>query len=205
MFENARTERDNAWDRLPNKKEVVETQEHPLDSEENESLIKRLLAYYQQEIDRQIDNRIEMAIDDDFYDNIQWNEEDANELRSRGQNPTVYNVTATTCNWIMGSEKRGRTDFKILPRKKEDSTSAERETQLLKYLADVNRMQYHRSRAFEDAVKVGIGWLEDGVTDDDDGEPIYTRYEDWRNILWDSAFLTNEDGSALELETPDNV
>jgi len=29
--------------------------------------------------------------------------------------------------------------------------------------------------------------MESGVQDEDDGEPVYNRYESWRNILWDSA------------------
>ena len=160
---------------------------HVLDSDANDRLHKRLMGHYQRELDRQYDNRVEMAQDEDFYDNIQWTEEDKQTLKERGQAPLTYNVISQTINWIIGSEKRGRTDFKVLPRTKEDAKPAEKKTQLLKYLSDVNRTPFHRSRAFEDSVKVGVGWVEDGVTDDDDGEPIYSRYENWRNILWDSA------------------
>lgn len=158
-----------------------------LDNEKHYRLHQRLMGHYQRELDRQHDSRIEQAQDEDFYDNIQWSEEDAQALRERGQAPLTYNVISQTVNWIIGSEKRGRTDYKILPRGKEDSKPAERKSQLLKYLSDVNRTPFHRSRAFEDAVKVGIGWVEDGVTDEDDGDPIYSRYESWRNMLWDSA------------------
>lgn len=160
---------------------------HVLDGDESVKLHNRLMGHYQRELDRQYDNRVEMAQDEDFYDNIQWTEEDKQTLKDRGQAPLTYNVISQTINWIIGSEKRGRTDFKVQPRGKEDSKPAEKKTQLLKYLSDVNRTPFHRSRAFEDSVKVGVGWLEDGVTDDDDGEPIYSRYESWRNMLWDSA------------------
>ena len=53
-----------------------------------------------------------------------------------------------------------------------DTNPAEIKTKLLKYLSDVNRLPFARSRAFEDAIKVGIGWLEDGAQDEDDGEPL---------------------------------
>lgn len=158
-----------------------------LDGAEATELHSKLMTYYVQELDRQAENRHEMAEDEDFYDNIQWTEEDARTLKDRGQMPLVYNVISTSVNWVLGSEKRGRTDFKVLPRRKEDAKPAERKTSLLKYLSDVNRTPFHRSRAFGDAVKVGIGWLEDGVQDDVEGEPVYSRYESWRNILWDSA------------------
>lgn len=164
-----------------------EAERHELDSPENETLHRRLIGMYRQELDRQYTNRREMAIDQDYYDSIQWDEDDAQVLRERGQAPLVMNVIAQSINWIIGSEKRGRVDFKILPRGKEDAKPAERKTNLLKYLSDVNRTPFHRSRAFEDAAKCGIGWIEDGVQDDDEGEPVYSRYENWRNILWDSA------------------
>lgn len=158
-----------------------------LDSDDAQELHRRLLSYYRQELDRQSENRFQMAIDEDYYDNIQWSEEEAAQLKDRGQAPIVYNVTAQTINWVIGSEKRGRSDFKILPREKEDTKPAELKTKLLKYLSDVNKLPFARSRAFEDAIKVGLGWLEDGAQDEDDGEPIYSRYESWRNILHDSA------------------
>ena len=147
-----------------------------LDSDKANEIHGDLMAKYKRELDRQMENRAQMAIDEDYYDNIQWTEEDMQVLRERGQAPIVYNAISQSVNWIIGSEKRGRSDFKILPRQKEDSKPAERKTQILKYLSDVNRTPYHRSRAFEDAVKVGIGWVEDGVTDDPDREIITSRY-----------------------------
>ena len=176
-------------DRLPDQGSAVEppAPANDLDSDDKQELHRRLLSYYRQELDRQSENRFQMAIDEDYYDNIQWSEDEARQLKERGQAPIVYNVTAQTINWVIGSEKRGRTDFKILPREKEDTKPAEIKTKLLKYLSDVNRLPFSRSRAFEDAIKVGIGWLEDGAQDEDDGEPVYSRYESWRNILHDSA------------------
>lgn len=161
--------------------------EHELDRDEAVERHKRLMSYYTQELDRQEENRRQQAKDEDYYDSIQWTETDAATLRDRGQAPLVYNVISQSVNWVIGSEKRNRTDYKILPRGKEDAKAADIKTKFMKYLSDVNRSPFHRSRAFEDAVKVGIGWLETAAQDEDDGEPIYDRYESWRNILWDSA------------------
>ncbi len=167
---------------------------HYLDNSDNIDLQGRLLAYYQEELDRQQWNREQQSIDEDFYDHIQWTDEDAQVLRERGQAPMVLNVVAQSLNWVIGSEKRGRSDFKVLPRRKEDGKSAERKTQLLKYLADANDTPFHFSRAFEDTAKVGIGWMEGGYQDEDDSEQLYERYESWRNMLWDSAG-TSMDGT----------
>lgn len=173
-----------------------ETASSPLDSDQMQGLHGRLMDYYRMELDRQSENRHQQALDEDYFDSIQYTEEEIAELKERGQAPTVYNVIQQSVNWVTGSEKRGRTDFKVLPRGKEDAKAAEGKTKYLKYLSDVNRTPFHRSRAFEDAVKVGIGWLEVGVQDEDDGEPIYNRYESWRNVLFDSA-STELDGSDM--------
>lgn len=160
---------------------------NPLDDPDHHQLHGKLLGFYQHELDRQNQNRIQQAIDEDYYDNDQWTEADAEELKDRGQAAICYNVITQSINWVIGSEKRGRSDFKVLPRGKEDAAPALKKTQLMKYLSDVNRTPFNRSRSFEDAVKVGVGWIESGVTERDNGEPIYNRYESWRNILWDSA------------------
>lgn len=170
--------------------------DNPLDGQASIDLHHKLINYYRLELDRQSQNRWEQAQDEAYYDNEQWSEQEKAELRERGQEPIVWNVIGTAVDWVLGSEKRGRTDFKILPRGKEDAKPAEAKTKVLKYLSDVNRTPFHRSRAFEDAVKVGVGWMETSVQDDDDSEPIYDRYESWRNMLWDSSF--NEiDGSDM--------
>ena len=194
---STRIKRDTPIDRLPDTKPGrPEAPRNDLDSQENQERHAMLLSYYRQELDRQGENRYQQAIDEDYYDCDQWTPEEARALRERGQQPTVYNVIATSVDWIIGSEKRGRTDFKILPRGKEDSKQAEAKTKFLKYLSDVNRTPFHRSRAFADAVKVGIGWMEAGLQEEDDGEPIYDRYESWRNMLWDSS-ATELDGSDM--------
>jgi hypothetical protein len=157
------------------------------EEERLEQLHSKLMSFYRRELDIQADNRYEQAMDEDYYDGIQLSEEDLAILHERGQPATTYNVLAVTLNWIFGSEKRGRTDDKILPRGKEDAKPAERKSKYMKYLSDVNYAGFHRSSAFEDAAKVGIGWLECGLQDEDDGEPIYERSESWRNVIYDSA------------------
>lgn len=157
-----------------------------LDSPEMEAAWRRCMSHFTTELDRQEANREQMGLDADFYDNDQWKEEDKQTLLDRGQDPLVYNVISASVDWVLGTEKRTRRDFKVLPRRKDDAKPAERKTQLLKYLSDVNKSPFAVSRAFEDAVKVGIGWLECGIQDETEEEQLYTRYESWRNIVWDS-------------------
>lgn len=183
VIKGAPANRGKAEDAAPQEPTSAEQAE----TERLDAAHKKLISLYRQELERQAENRHEMALDEDYYDGIQLTEEDLQVLAKRGQPPTTYNVLAVSMNWVFGSEKRGRTDDKILPRGKEDAPAAERKTEVMKYLTDVNLSAFHRSDAFEDCAKVGVGWLECGLQEEDDGEPIYERHESWRNVLWDSA------------------
>lgn len=160
---------------------------HPMDSDEAKAELKRLLQWYYHERDKQAKNRLEMALDSDFYDSIQWDQEDAAVLESRGQIPLVFNEVAPMVDWLIGTERRMRVDWSVLPRTEDDVQAADIKTKVMKYISDVNKVQFARSRAFADAVKVGVGWVDDGVRDDPTKDAIYSRYEDWRNVLWDSS------------------
>lgn len=159
----------------------------PLDSAQARELHKRLLSWFYYERDRQAMNRLEMAIDHDFYDGEQWDEETLATLEGRRQLPVVYNEVAPMCDWMIGTERRNKVDWRVLPRSADDVQTAEVKTNVLKYVADINHVTHQRSRAFGDAVKVGVGWLEDGVRSDPLSDPLYSRYEDWRCVLHDSA------------------
>jgi hypothetical protein len=183
-----RTKKGSPEDRLPDGEAYEEEQpDHPMDAREIRERHAMLVSKYRHELEVQADNRAEMAIDEDYYDHIQLTAEQVKELEDRGQAPIVYNVIAQTVNWVIGSEKRGRTDFKILPRGKEDAKPAEAKTKYMKYVSDIHRTPFNRSRSFEDGVKVGLGWIETCVPDEDDDEPTGDRYESWRNMLYDSA------------------
>lgn len=158
-----------------------------LDSTKAVQLYDRLMGWYVHELDRQNQNRLEMAMDEDFYDHIQWTDEEVQVLQNRGQAPLVFNVTQTTVNWVLGSQRRMPKDFKILPRKKEGGGAAQRKTELLKHLSDENRSEFEWAEAFAMSVKAGLGWMECGQGRPEEGVKVYDRHEDWRCMLWDST------------------
>lgn len=173
-------------DTLPDE-EKKRQQSHPLDSTEAKKTHRKLLDWFYDERAKQADNRLQMAMDADFYDNEQWAAEDAEAVRDRGQVPLVFNEIAPMTDWIIGTERRTRVDWRVLPRAEDDVDLADVKTKVLKYVADVNRTAFVRSQAFTDSAKVGIGWVDDGVRDDPTTDILYSRYEDWRNVLWDSS------------------
>lgn len=148
--------------------------------------LAKLQEWLQAERDRQAENRYQMALDEDFYDGLQWSEEDALVIESRGQAPLVYNEVKVSCDWVIGSEKRNRTDWKVLPRTDDDVTGAEVKTKVMKYISDVNRVPYIRSAAFKEATVAGLSWLEDSISPDATKDVLYAGNESWRNVLHDS-------------------
>lgn len=166
--------------------EEAEKPENPLDTEDARREHRVLMSWYTQEREKQSLNRYQQSVDEDFYDHLQWSEEDARVMQERGQAPLVFNEIKAGVDWIVGTEKRARMDAKVLPRGEEDRDGAEVKTKLMKYLSDVNKTPYEESFAFKQAVKAGVGWIEDGISTDPDAELLYTRSENWRNVLYDS-------------------
>lgn len=164
----------------------------------DQDLFAKLKAWFEMEHQRQQVNRYQMALDSDYYDGSQWTADEARAIRRRGQNPIVFNEVKPTIDWLIGTERRTRRDFKILARNsqtKEAGDDAAVKTKLLKYLDDVNRSPFSRSQAFDDAMKAGMGWLEVGVSTDPEDEPVFVRHEAWQNMLHDSVSTTKPDMS----------
>jgi hypothetical protein len=165
---------------------------HELDSPESKKKLSKLKEYWSETRQAHSENRMEQAIDAGFYDGEQWRDADAKEVRDRGQHPLVYNKTAQHVNWLLGTERRTRVDFKVFPRGSEDSELAITKQKLLKYVSDVNRSQYARSRAWADCIKAGVGWIETGIRSDPTEEPLFDRYEHWRNMWWDHLAVESD-------------
>lgn len=157
----------------------------PLDSEESQLKLRKLYDWWYEARISASDNRHEQAIDDDFVDGLQWFDEDAALLHERNQEPLVFNEIKPAVEWVIGTEKRTRIDWSVLPRSDDDRDMAEIKTQLIKYVSDVNKAEFARSRAFGSAVSNGVGWLELGVKGDSEDEPVFIRQESWRNIWYD--------------------
>ena len=185
-FEDNGLSPDNPWLDAGFVDSLSEQPDDPLHTAESQKLFRQLLEWFYYERDRQAVNRLEMAMDALFYDGEQWDVTDAAILRGRGQLPLVYNEIAPMVDWLIGTERRSRVDWKVLPCLQDDVAIADIKTKTLKYVSDVNRVPFQRSRAFADCIKVGVGWVDDGARDDPTQDVLYSKYEDWRNVLWDS-------------------
>ena len=158
---------------------------HILDSPPVRRRYRRVRKWWEQARMEQASMRYEAIHDHEFYDGHQWSQRDLIALEERNQGALVFNRVKPTIDWVLGTEKRTRVDYRVLPREPNDAKGAEVKTEVLKYLDDINNGQYVRSDAFRDAIICGIGWKEYGIRADPTDEPIFVRYEDWRNMWWD--------------------
>lgn len=160
--------------------------------ENDEAALKRFRqrkSWFIAEAMRQAANRYQMALDEQYYDGDQWTEDEAAEVRARGQAPVVFNECAPMVDFLLGTERRTRIDFTVMNRSdpsEEAFQDATNKAALLKFIDDLNRTQFVRSDAADDKFKAGLGWIEVGVRADPTDYPIYKRRESWRNMLYDS-------------------
>jgi len=158
---------------------------HPLDSLENRRLHAKVLDYWYTALDAFYDNRIEQMLDYDFYDHIQWSEEDRAVLAARHQAPLTYNKIKMAIDWVIGTERRTRIDGVVHPRAEDDVDIAAVKSELMKYLSDTNRVPWARSQAFKDAAIAGCGWTEESIRTDRADEPVMVGHIPWRQMRRD--------------------
>lgn len=159
-----------------------------------------LMGHMKQEMELQAEERFQMQVDDDYHHHLQWDPRDAQVLINRGQVPLVFNEGRLSVEWVCGTEKRNRIDYKVLPRGPEDEEPAEVATKVVKYTDDVNLVRFHRSAAFRQAVVSGLGWLEEGINIEPGEELVFAGSVDWRDVIRDSRSRNpdyNKDGRYL--------
>lgn len=158
---------------------------NPLDSDAMRDLASQFENFWTEARDHHAENRVQRFIDHDYYDHEQISPEDMAVYEERGQAPVVQNLVHGAVDWLSGTERRTRIDWKINPRGPEDTQGAEAQTHLMKYVSDANRAGWERSRAFKDAVISGVGFVEEFLRQDESQEAVGFGYVDWRYLWWD--------------------
>lgn len=95
--------------------------------------------------------------DRDFYDGIQWTEEEIQVLQARKQPVVTSNRIKPKIDSLLGFEKRQRTDPRAYPRTPQHDKDAEGATDALRYVCDVNQFQQIRSEVAESLFVEGCG------------------------------------------------
>ncbi|MBM3273886.1 MAG: hypothetical protein FJZ00_01945, partial [Candidatus Sericytochromatia bacterium] len=158
------------------------------DAKGDEGLGLRLESQWKDTRSWSSDYREEAREDRAFFDNEQWSEEQKAELKRQGRPATTINRIFKAINNLAGRERESRYSWKVFPRGDSDKALADAMTKGLAYVADMTKARYAISRAFKDALKGPMGWLEVGVDDEDlEIDPIYVRH-----VPWDEMWLDPE-------------
>jgi hypothetical protein len=168
--------------------------DHPMNSEESQRVFSKIKEWWLQARETQSFVRLQMDVDESFYHGDQYTDEDRRALEDVGQAPLVFNKTKPVVDWLIGTERRTRVDFNVLPRHKGKESEAQVKKDVLKYISDVSKAPFARSEAAKEAFISGLGWLEVGVRADSSDDPLYISQETWRNI-WYDALGTKKDTS----------
>jgi len=102
----------------------------------------------------------EATQDLEFVLGKQWEKEDEEVLKNAGIIPLTINKCKPIIQLLSGIQRQNRSDFKAFPVGTEDQIKSDIATMLLKHILTEAEGVYKISEEFEDAAKVGEGWLE---------------------------------------------
>lgn len=131
----------------------------------------------------------------DYYDGKQWTEEELEALKRRNQPAIVDNMIKDKVDWLLGMERRARTDPKAYPRNPQDEESAEAATDCLRYIADDCDFDQVKSSVAEDFFIEGSGFCEVVVKEaNGQGRPprVLIRHIRWDRMFYDPHSLRHD-------------
>lgn len=119
------------------------------DSPDLEQDLQTVLQNFEDAYEQTWDERVLAQQCRDYYDGIQWTEDELTVLRERKQPPITSNKIFPKINSLIGYEKLRRTDPKAYPRTPKHDKDAEAATDALRYIADKNSFDEIRSSVAE--------------------------------------------------------
>ena len=105
-----------------------------------------------------------------YVDHIQWDAEEEQILRDRGQAPIVINRIKKKVNFLIGVNENTQTDPKAFPRTPKHEQGSEAITDALRFVADNVDFDDVDSDVFEDRIVEGYGGAIVRVEENGEGE-----------------------------------
>lgn len=132
--------------------------------------LDRYKSMWQQWVDDYGPARKQNFRDEEYYDGDikgtgegQWTAPELEELKSRGQPPSVHNIIKRKINGIAGVEKRTRSEPRAQPRNPQDQKAAEIATDSLRFVKEQARWPSIKATLFLEAIKIGYAAIEIGL------------------------------------------
>lgn len=114
-----------------------------------------LKRYFTEFRDLTVDGRTESLTDIDYYDSEQYTSAEKDALAKRKQPNSVYNRIKPAVNGMIGVQARGRADPRAWPRTPNDEGAADCATDVLRYVADWNRLNRTKLDCLKDMLVPG--------------------------------------------------
>jgi hypothetical protein len=156
-----------------------------------DDILPKLLRQFEDAADSTVTYRADAERWRDYYDGKQYTSAEIATLKKRGQPIIVDNRLADKVQYLLGMERRARTDPKAYPRTPNDEGAAEAATDGIRYVFDCNDFHQRRSDVFEMMCVEGMGAVE--VVRDGNKDKI-------RRIRWDRFYV---DPHSMELDYSD--
>lgn len=107
------------------------------------------------------DELLEAELHRAYFDGYQWTDEEKKELKKRGQAAITDNLIKDKVEFMLGFERKTRTDPECNPRNlNTDESMAQAATDGLRYVCDDNRFNARRSEYFETMMIEGLAACE---------------------------------------------
>ena len=150
----------------------------------------------QTSVDYQREWRSQCTTHYEYYDGDQWSPEDLAVLESRGQHPTVINLTRATIDIIAAMLINGAEDVSLAGRESSDDDIAADFTGLLRQVEQRSKLKHHRNQEIKDALIGGIGWLHVGVKGTKKNLKVWVKKRPWHEFYWDPYAVDPDLGDA---------
>jgi len=140
--------------------------------------------------------RAESELHRAYFDGVQWTPDEIKVLTARNQAPIVDNQIKDKIEYLLGLERRSRTDPKAFPRNPSDEQAAEAATDALRFIADENEFQQVRSSVAENMLIEGCGACEVVVEQGTKYPKIKIRRIRWDRFYYDPYSMDHDFGDA---------
>ncbi|WP_455476318.1 portal protein [Bartonella sp. B17] len=159
-----------------------------LETIEHQALFKKLVSWYQNDIDHVEQWRKNAQEDYDFYNGRQWNEQDIAVLREQNRPVMTFNRIAPLVNAVIGTERNNKRQVQFIPRQEGAAFANQILTGAAEWFRDEADGEYEDSDAFQDTIICGMGWTDTRLDFEEDpqGKPVIARLDPMK-MVWDTS------------------
>lgn len=174
----------------------VATGSDTLDPMTQDETLGWLIRQFNDSADATRNARLQAEIHRDYYDGKQWSDEEIQKLNARGQPAITDNRIKDKVEYLLGMERKLRTDPQAYPRTPDDDPGAEAATDALRYVADCNYFQQTKSKVYEYMQIEGFGGAEvivDNATyNGTPNKKVLIRAVRWDRLFYDAHSLLED-------------